>query len=121
MRPDEKTVVYENWIRECFIISKQKKWTDPEAPLRVGIVAIYAIPNSAGKKKRAEMLTGKIYPTKKPDADNIAKVVLDALNGIAYPDDKQIVCCSCTKIYGEEPGVKVVIDDYAYPAGRMEE
>lgn len=57
------------------------------------------------------MLQGKILPTKKPDCDNIAKIICDALNGVAYDDDKQIVALKVTKIYSDEPRVIVWISD----------
>ena len=41
-------------------------------------------------------------PTKKPDVDNIIKVVLDGLNKTAYEDDKQVVKVSLEKIYTKE-------------------
>jgi len=56
-------------------------------------------------------LNGCIYPTKKPDADNIAKIVLDALNGVAYTDDTQVVNLSVQKRYGEVAEVKVEITE----------
>ena len=52
-------------------------------------------------------MSGQIRPTQKPDADNIAKSVLDALNGLAYADDKQIVTLVVDKYYDEEPCVHV--------------
>ena len=55
------------------------------------------------------MLDNKIYPTVKPDTDNIAKSILDALNGIAYKDDKQVVTLSVKKRYDEVPRVSVWI------------
>lgn len=58
-------------------------------------------------KQGQDMLNGNIRPTKKPDTDNIAKICLDSLNGIAYPDDSQIVELRVYKIYAEQP--KVVI------------
>ena len=57
------------------------------------------------------MLQGKILPTKKPDCDNIAKIICDALNGVAYDDDKQIVALKVTKIYSAEPRVLVWVSD----------
>lgn len=49
---------------------------------------------------------------KKPDADNIIKIIADALNGVAYNDDKQIVMCSCGKYYTDgEPFVCVYIQE----------
>lgn len=59
--------------------------------------------------KGIDMVNGKIKPTKKPDCDNIAKIVLDALNGIAYYDDSQVVELSVYKLYSESPRVEVEI------------
>ena len=58
-------------------------------------------------KEGVKMLHNEIRPTKKPDCDNIAKICLDALNGLAYVDDSQVVCLSVSKMYAKEP--KVVI------------
>ena len=80
-------------------------------PLSMHIAAYCGIPKSAGKKKRAEMLGRLILPTKKPDADNIVKVIADALNRAAYYDDAQIVRLSYSKVYDEVPHVDVVIED----------
>ena len=55
------------------------------------------------------MLAGRTLPTKKPDADNVMKIILDALNGVAYEDDRQIVALAIRKTYGEKPGVRVEI------------
>ena len=52
-----------------------------------------------------------IYATKKPDWDNIAKVICDALNGIAWVDDSQIVSGTVAKYYAEESKVLVFIKE----------
>lgn len=57
-----------------------------------------------------QMLNGIINPTKKPDCDNIAKIILDALNGIAYPDDSQVTCLLVMKRYSESPRVEVTLE-----------
>jgi Holliday junction resolvase RusA-like endonuclease len=57
------------------------------------------------------MLDNKIYPTIKPDTDNIAKSILDSLNGIAYKDDKQAVKLTVEKRYDEIPSVSVWISE----------
>lgn len=72
-----------------------------EKVLQVDIKAFYPIPKAFSKAKKVEALERQIRPTTKPDCDNIIKVVLDALNGVAYYDDKQVVCVSCNKYYGE--------------------
>ena len=76
------------------------------------ITASFLPPKSASKRKKVEMLEGKIYPTKKPDIDNILKVVLDALNGLAYRDDSQVISCTVLKTYGEEEGVYVSVGKF---------
>lgn len=76
-----------------------------DAPVRVAIRAIFAVPNSASQKRRAELLGQPV--TKKPDADNIAKLVLDALNGIVYVDDKQIFSVSVEKVYALQDAIAV--------------
>lgn len=81
--------------------------------ISVEIVAGYKIPQSCSKKKRAAMVAGEIRPTKKPDIDNVIKSILDALNGIAYSDDKQVVSVSATKYYAEEPKTIVIIKEVA--------
>lgn len=61
-------------------------------------------------KSGKEMLEGKNNPKKKPDCDNIAKICLDALNGIAFPDDSQIVLLLVVKHYSENPRVEVLLE-----------
>ena len=103
--PNE-TVIYENLVKMCYIAKSFPKFDDKDE-LRAEITAYYSIPKSASKKKRAAMIEGKIRPTKKPDADNIAKAICDALNGVAYRDDSSIVELLVKKYYSEEPRVEV--------------
>jgi Holliday junction resolvase RusA-like endonuclease len=48
---------------------------------------------------------------KKPDVDNIAKSILDALNGAAYDDDKQVVALMIHKEYSDTPRVDIKLGD----------
>jgi len=57
------------------------------------------------------MADGIIRPTKKPDIDNICKIICDSLNKIAYHDDSQIVDCQVRKFYSERPRVVVTISE----------
>lgn len=70
---------------------------------------MYSIPKSMTKKNRQLIEEGKLHPTKKPDLDNVAKIVLDSLNGIAYSDDSQIVKLNVEKHYSENPRVEVTL------------
>lgn len=81
------------------------------SPVRVTIFARFGVPKSKSKKVATDMLKGHILPTKKPDIDNIAKIILDGLNHIAWDDDKQIVELIVGKRYGENPSVVVAIEE----------
>ena len=67
-------------------------------------------PKSFSKKKTARALDGLIQPTTKPDLDNVAKTVLDALNGVAWRDDSEITSLTVMKTYGERNCAKVSIE-----------
>jgi len=75
----------------------------------ITIVAVFEPPKSAKKATRAAMLAGEIRPTVKPDWDNIGKLVCDALNGIAFNDDKDIVEAAVIKKYGKQCQTEIYI------------
>ncbi|WP_029688054.1 RusA family crossover junction endodeoxyribonuclease [Thermoanaerobacter sp. A7A] len=108
----KETVNYENFIKLLYM-QKYKKYKDLklEGPIKMTITAVYKIPKSASKKDKELMLRNVIRPTKKPDMDNIAKAIADALNGLAYEDDKQIVEMYISKIYAEDEFVEVVVEE----------
>lgn len=105
-----ETVAYENWVKTCYL-EKYKSQKLLEKPLKVKIIAYYDIPKSTSKKKQKMMLDNEIFPTIKPDADNIAKSILDSLNGIAYLDDKQVVKLIVEKYYATIANVAVMIEE----------
>ncbi|MEG0667829.1 MAG: RusA family crossover junction endodeoxyribonuclease [Clostridium sp.] len=84
----DDTISYENWIRWCYRHSCNDFI---DGPIRATIKCFMEIPKSYSKKKIKAIEEDKLFPTKKPDVDNIAKIVLDSLNGIAYKDDAQVV------------------------------
>ena len=106
----ERTVLYENLIKTEYERQCGHKFED-DAALAMKIQVVYSPPRSATKKMREEMLAGKRLPTKKPDVDNIAKVVCDALNGVAYRDDVQITELSVSKRYGPEDVVAFMLSE----------
>ena len=79
--------------------------------MRVQIRAYFPMPNSWSRAKKGLALSGDIRPGKKPDVDNIIKIVLDGLNGIAYDDDKQVVYASCKKMYGTAGEIWVSVEE----------
>lgn len=82
-----------------------------DKPVRVEIVAFFAPPKTTRKKDKIEMLANRILPMKKPDVDNVAKIVLDALNQIAYKDDSQVIELIVKKKYAAEAKVLVHIKE----------
>lgn len=89
---------------------KQYHFNDGQ-PLKVTIIAYYPIVKSTNRKKKQQMLEDLMFPTKKPDIDNIAKSILDALNKLAYRDDTQVVTLHMEKHYAEDPRVEVEIEE----------
>lgn len=118
------TQKYEELVRYCAVSARQKEKVKPiSADMSISINAYFKVPTSYSKKRRHNCLIGVERPSKKPDSDNIAKIVLDGLNpkmkksktlhkmvclrqGL-YQDDKQVVSLKVEKWYAEEP--KVVI------------
>lgn len=107
-----KTKEFEDAIRFEFMASNCEKMPvyPKDIPLKVDMTFAFGIPKSYSKKKHEQCLNGNIQHTKKPDADNVAKAVLDALSGgYAMEDDSQVVVMQLEKIYAEEPYVEVKI------------
>ena len=104
----EKTARYENLV--ALEYQTQCAGQFFEGAVRMTVRCYYGIAKSDSKKRRAAKLEGNIRPTKKPDCDNVLKSIADALNGIAYADDAQIVHATVEKWYSEKPRVEVVIE-----------
>ena len=106
-----KTKDYEQKIRE---VAKQAMGEhEPlDTPVAIQMTIKLPVPKSYSKKRASECLNKYEMPTKKPDWDNVAKSVTDALNGIVYIDDCQIVCASVHKMYAMEPCVEVYLYEY---------
>ncbi len=101
-----KTVAYEGLI--AMAAQKAMDGRPPtERACWVQIDAYTAPPASWSKKKRAAALAGEVYPTTKPDVDNIAKAVGDGANGVVWRDDKQIVDLRVRRRYAETPCLAV--------------
>lgn len=105
----EKTVNYEALVKICFEKIKPDHYNPLEAQIAMTVKAYFGIPKSVSKKLREQMLLNNIRPTKKPDTDNIGKIIADSLNTIVYRDDAQIVRMLIEKYYSDVPRVEVEI------------
>lgn len=116
---DPENERYELKVMNAYLMS-QGLTQAPSEPLfkegdyvRAEIVAFFPIPKSFSKKKRGFAEMAVLAPDKKPDLDNIAKSVLDALNGLAYHDDCQVIHMELEKRYAaNEPFVQVWLSHY---------
>ena len=105
--PRETKAHEQEVIGAYFAQTDRRKFVRPE----IRIKAYYGVPVSASKKRKAAMLAGQIRPQVKPDLDNVAKLVMDALDEIAYEDDKDVVYLSVEKFYSDDPRLEVEIRD----------
>jgi Holliday junction resolvase RusA-like endonuclease len=106
-----KTRAYEAVIRAAgeAAISARGGCKYEEQPLRMRVKAMMPIPAIWSRKKRQTAIDDALRPTGKPDCDNIVKAVADALNGVVYRDDAQLVDVSIAKFYSASPMLIVEI------------
>lgn len=93
-----ETVEYEQAIATSYIEHGGRMH---EGACTVKVTAYYGIPKSWSKAKKMEVISRGLSPQTKPDIDNIVKVVMDGLNGVAYLDDKQVVRVVAEKRYSQ--------------------
>lgn len=108
MYTPKETVIYENLVKHEFI-SKYPNAEPLPGAVMLKICAEYPIPESWSKKKKIEAVDMAVFP-KKPDWDNVGKIVSDALNGIAYADDAQVFLAVVMKRYSTRPRLTVSIE-----------
>lgn len=107
----EKTKEYENLVQESFLRQCKGQYDkDYVGEVKVKIIAYFEPPKSMSKKKYKELIDGRFGYLHKPDTDNVAKVILDSLNGLAYKDDNQVSCLLVIKEYAETSKVEVEIE-----------
>lgn len=106
----DATAAYENLVRICYQKDGGPMF-EKDKPLRLDVWIYMKIPESASKSRKLHMLVGRIRPTKKPDADNVLKAILDGLNTVAFHDDSQIVEIEVHKFYNENPRCAITISE----------
>jgi Holliday junction resolvase RusA-like endonuclease len=106
----DKTRNYESLIKEAAIEAMGS--SEPlETPVTLYLYIRAPIPKSLSKKRIEACLNGLEKPIKKPDASNVLKSVEDAMNGVVYKDDSQIVNIHVSKVYSSVSGVDVCIKE----------
>ena len=106
---DAKTIDY-----ETHVAMKARQAIGASEPLQGALTVFlylrYLIPPSYSKKRKEACLRGVEYP-KKIDIDNVYKSITDAMNGIVYTDDSQIVEAHITKVYAETAGANIMVQE----------
>ena len=107
----DKTVSFEHRISiEARAAYMQETWFSPhDGPVRISMVIRCSVPKSFGKRKRAQALAGDIRPMVKPDIDNVLKSVLDALEGVVYLRDSQVVSIDCERYYDASDYIAIAV------------
>ncbi len=108
----ERTANYEALVKQMFV-SAYPGFVPLEGPLSLGLEARLLIPRSASKKAQALMAAGELLPEKRPDVDNLMKTVADALEGLAFRNDSQIVDARVRKVWSLTPGMRVRLESLA--------
>ena len=106
---DAKTIDY-----ETHVAMKARQAIGASEPLQGALTVFlylrYLIPPSYSKKRKEACLRGVEYP-KKIDIDNVYKSITDAMNGIVYTDDSQIVEAHIKKVYAESAGANIMVQE----------
>ena len=103
-----RTREYESQIKKTYGTSYGSE--EPmTGPVSVCVSAYFKIPSGWSKSKTAEAQRYDILPTKKPDVDNLLKIALDGLNGLAWQDDSQVVSVSGQKYYSDTPRMEITV------------
>ena len=101
----ENTRAYEARIKAAW--QEQDGRNFGAAALALILTAYYPVPSKARKAEREAMLSGQVPVIGKPDLDNLLKICADALNGVAYEDDRQITHINAARTYSEDPRVEI--------------
>lgn len=107
-----KTKEFEELVQLSFMrkANKENIFKQPsERPINVRIEIEFRPPESLSHKK-FKALVGAPH-IHRPDVDNIAKAILDALNGLAYKDDNQVSDLYIKKRYGVEDRIVVILEE----------
>lgn len=100
----KKTLDYEDKVKNAYLNSVGN--IKLNGAIEGIVVGVFEPPKSVSKKERQRLLEQENY-LKKPDCDNIEKIIYDALNNVAFNDDSHVCDSRTKKIYGEESMVRI--------------
>ncbi len=106
-----KTLKYEADVKAAFL-ERYAGEKPLDGPVYIRICAEFEIPKSFSKARQAACIRGDELPCKRPDIDNIEKIIMDPLKGLAWKDDTQVVRTDASKTYARDAKVRVYISKY---------
>ena len=105
----ESTAEYEKKVKLSAIEQCKDQLNKEYTGLVKMSIKAYFKPNKGISKKQHNLLIGQAH-LKRPDLDNLIKIICDGLNGVAYKDDNQVAIISAEKVYDDEERVEVIIE-----------
>lgn len=108
MATPQKTVAYEGLVAHAAQLAMAGR-PMLEGAVSVNLFIDCQVPASWSQKKQRQALAGEVFPTTKPDVDNVVKAIFDGLNGVLWRDDVQAVDCRIRKRYAATPCVRVEV------------
>ena len=100
---------YKAKVRACAMSAGKPKTIT--GAIRLLVLEYRPIPKGWSKRKQEAAREGQIYPTTRPDFDNIIKAITDALNGVFWEDDRQVVDGRIQRFYSDDPRVVVEVEE----------
>ena len=104
----KETMGFENKVAAYAVQFRPKEGVNLGA-IRIFIEIFKSIPKSMSKKNRILAEEKKLRPITRPDGDNYEKGIFDALKGIIWHDDGQVVDCYWRKYFSCKPRVEIII------------
>lgn len=104
-----KTRSYETVVKLCARSAMKGKKMLTGA-ISLSVTAFFSIPKNFSKAISEKALSGELRYRKKPDWDNVGKIVSDALNGVVYSDDATVSRAVVEKRYSDYPRVEVSVE-----------
>lgn len=102
------TAAHERVVAACARLAFSAPLT---GSLRLEVDSYHAIPKNLSKAAKQAAANGQTRPARRPDVDNIAKLILDGCNGIVYADDNQVVELQARKFYAAVPRTVVRVGE----------
>jgi Holliday junction resolvase RusA-like endonuclease len=115
-KPQQRPRIYRNRVfdpsreyKQSLKVQLHSQFSDKliEAPIFLKLVFRMPIPKATTKAKMKAILNDEVFHIKRPDVDNLAKAVLDALNDTVIKDDSQIYSLLADKVYSQSPGIYI--------------